>query len=210
MASTKYSDIIRIRGGKGAYNILEEKSEDWETFIPNQQFNDVLKTVINAVRGTNIDTHKSFWINGTYGTGKSHAASVISHLLGDPIESIRSWVDYEYKDAKFDFWRNGIYTIRQTKRLLPVRLNQLNNLTHVSDLAPLLQTKVVEALNDKDIEIEVDTDYDCLIAHIKNNEVIWNDLIHRNADLATTVSDRSMLIKKLQMKDGGTLKMCRD
>lgn len=210
MASTKYSDIIRIRGGKGAYNILEEKSEDWETFIPNQQFNDVLKTVINAVRGTNIDTHKSFWINGTYGTGKSHAASVISHLLGDPVENIRRWVDYEYKDAKFDFWRNGIYAIRQTKRLLPVRLNQLNNLTHVSELAPLLQTKVVEALNNENIELEIDTDYDCLIAHIQENEVIWNDRIQRNADLASTVSDRSMLIKKLQMKDAGTLKMCRE
>lgn len=209
MAATKYSDIIKIRAGKGAYNILEEKSEDWATFIPNQQFNDVLKTVINAVRGVNIDTHKSFWINGTYGTGKSHAASVISHLLGDPIESIKGWVDYEYKDGKFDFWRNGIYSIRKTKRLLPVRLNQLHNLTHVSELGPLLQTKVVEALNNEDIELEVDTDYDCLIAHITNNEVIWNDLINRNDDLASTVADRAMLIKKLAIKDAGTLRMCR-
>ena len=209
MVATKYSDIIKIRAGKGAYNILEEKSEDWATFIPNQQFNDVLKTVINAVKGVNIDTHKSFWINGTYGTGKSHAASVISHLLGDPIECIKDWVDYEYKDAKFDFWRNGIYSIRKTKRLLPIRLNQLHNLTHVSELGPLLQTKVVEALNNEDIELEVDTDYDCLIAHIKDNKVIWDDLINRNEDLASTVADRAMLIKKLAIKDAGTLKMCR-
>ncbi|WP_294597118.1 hypothetical protein [uncultured Rikenella sp.] len=210
MAATKYSDIIQIRPGKGAYDIEQEKERDWETFIPNQQFNDVFKTIINAVRGTNIDTHKSFWINGTYGTGKSHAASVISHLLGDPVESITDWVNYEYKEAKFDFWRNGIYNIRQTKRLLPIRLNSLCNLTHVSELAPLLQTRVVEALNNEDIELEVDTDYDCLITHIKENEIIWNDLIARNDELASTVSDRTMLIQKLAIKDSGTLKKCRE
>lgn len=210
MASAKYSDIVKIRAGKGAYNILEEKREDWETFIPNQQFNEVLKTVIDAVRGSNIDRHKSFWINGTYGTGKSHAASVISHLLGDPIDNIQDWIDYEYKDAKFDSWRSGIYSIRKTKRLLPIRLNQLNNLTHVSELGPLLQTKVVEALNNEHINLDVDTDYDCYIAHIKANEVIWDDLIKRNSDLASTVSDREMLINKLKMKDAGTLKMCRE
>ena len=99
--ATKYADIIKIRAGKPAYSIEEEKGDEWQSFIPNEQFNNVLKTVLRSVRGNDIDFHKSFWINGTYGTGKSHAVAVITHLLCDPVESIRRWVDYEYKDDKF-------------------------------------------------------------------------------------------------------------
>ena len=120
--ATKYDDIIKLRGGKAAYDIAEEKKGEWVSFIPNEQFNNVLRTVVKSVRGNDIDNHKSFWINGTYGTGKSHAVAVISHLLGDAVEDIRDWVDYEYKDAKFATLRQGIYSLRETKRLLTVNV----------------------------------------------------------------------------------------
>ena len=110
--ATKYDDIIKLRGGKAAYDIAEEKQGEWISFIPNEQFNSVLRTVIKSVRGNDIDNHKSFWINGTYGTGKSHAVAVISHLLGDDVEDIRNWVDYEYKESKFDSIRQAIYSRR--------------------------------------------------------------------------------------------------
>lgn len=99
--ATTYNDIIVKRSGRAAYSIEEEKGNQWESFIPNDQFNTVLRTVISSVRGNDIDKHKSFWIRGTYGTGKSHAVSVITHLLCDPVENIQKWIDYEYKDDKF-------------------------------------------------------------------------------------------------------------
>ena len=93
--ATTYNDIIRKRSGRAAYNIEEEKERQWESFIPNDQFNTVLRTVLRSVRGNDIDMHKSFWINGTYGTGKSHATAVITHLLCDPVADIKEWADYE-------------------------------------------------------------------------------------------------------------------
>ena len=36
---TKYSDAIRIRNSKSAYNIQDEESNEWKNFIPNEQFN---------------------------------------------------------------------------------------------------------------------------------------------------------------------------
>lgn len=120
--ATKYSDIIRLRSGKAAYSITDEKKGEWTSFIPNEQFNAVLRTVLKSVRGNSIDNHKSFWINGTYGTGKSHAVSVISHLLGDEVSDIKEWVDYEYGDEKFQSIRQAIYSLRQEKRLFTVKL----------------------------------------------------------------------------------------
>lgn len=45
-----YNDIIRKRSGKAAYSIEEEKGNQWASFIPNEQFNTVLKTVLRSVR----------------------------------------------------------------------------------------------------------------------------------------------------------------
>ncbi len=45
---TKYSDLIEIRESAIAFKIHPENG-DWRDFIPNGQFNDVLRKVTNAV-----------------------------------------------------------------------------------------------------------------------------------------------------------------
>lgn len=202
--ATTYNDIIVKRSGRAAYSIEEEKGNQWESFIPNDQFNTVLRTVISSVRGNDIDKHKSFWIRGTYGTGKSHAVAVITHLLCDPVEDIQKWVDYEYKDDKFKTIRDQIYSLRKQKRLLPVKIEGLRDMSHVADLPLVLQTAVVKALNENDIEMVVDTDYDELIEHVRANAVIWDDLISRFAELRSIAPSREALIKKLAGKDMAT------
>ena len=157
--ATTYNDIIRKRAGRAAYSLEEEKEGQWESFIPNEQFNQVLRTVLRSVRGNDIDAHKSFWINGTYGTGKSHAAAVITHLLSDEVDAIREWVNYEYCDDKFKPIRDAIFAVRQSKRLLPVKIEGLCEMTSAVDLPLVLQTAMVKALNEQDIEIIVDTEH---------------------------------------------------
>lgn len=202
--ATTYNDIIKKRSGRAAYSIEEEKGNQWESFIPNEQFNTVLRTVLGSVRGNDIDKHKSFWIRGTYGTGKSHAVAVIKHLLSDPVEDIRRWVDYEYGGEKFKTFREQIYSLRSQKRLLPVNIEGLCDMSHVADLPLVLQTAVVKALNENDIEIVVDTDYDEIIEHIRANAIIWDDLISRFAELRSVAPTRQLLIRKLAGKDMAT------
>ena len=87
--ATKYSDIIELSKTRTVYSIREESPADWKTFIANDQFNTVLDTAVKAVLNNDAEKHKSIWIAGTYGTGKSHAAAVIKHLLCDPIDDIK-------------------------------------------------------------------------------------------------------------------------
>lgn len=208
--ATTYNDIIKKRSGRAAYSIEEEKGKQWASFIPNEQFNTVLRTVLRSVRGNDIDFHKSFWIRGTYGTGKSHAVAVITHLLCDPVEEIKEWVDYEYKDEKFQTIRDQIYSLRKQKRLLPVKIEGLCDMSHVADLPLVLQTSVVKALNDNHLNIIVDTDYDELIKHIEANPVIWDDLISRFAALHSVVPTREKLIQKLAGKDMATYQKAKN
>lgn len=208
--ATTYNDIICKRAGRAAYSIEEEKEGQWTSFIPNEQFNMVMRTVLRSVRGNDIDAHKSFWINGTYGTGKSHAAAVITHLLSDPVDKIGEWVDYEYGAEKFRLIREQIYSLRRDKRLLPVKIEGLCDMAHATDLPLVLQTAVVKALNERDLEFAVDTDFDEIIAHIRCNEVIWDDLINRNAALKSVAATRSKLIQKLMAKDMGTYQKAKE
>lgn len=206
----KYDDIIKLRGGKAAYDIAEEKQGEWISFIPNEQFNSVLRTVIKSVRGNDIDNHKSFWINGTYGTGKSHAVAVISHLLGDDVEDIREWVDYEYKDDKFATIRQAIYSLRETKRLLKVNVYGLGAMTHPGDLALVLQKAVTETLRKHNIEIAVPTDYENYIEQIRQNPVIWKHLIDTHTALSSVVDDCEQLIEYLSKGDLGVFHRVSD
>ena len=208
MAST-YNDIIRKRAGRAAYSLEEEKERQWESFIPNEQFNSVLRTVLRSVRGNDIDAHKSFWIHGTYGTGKSHAAAVITHLLSDEVDAIREWVNYEYGDDKFKTIRDAIYAVRKEKRLLPVKIEGLREMTSAVDLPLVLQTAVVQALNEHDIELIVDTDFETLLENIDAAPIVWKDLIDTNSDLRSVAPDINLLKLKLRGKDMGVFQKAK-
>lgn len=207
--ATTYNDIIKKRSGRAAYSLEEEKGGQWTSFIPNEQFNAVLRTVLRSVRGNDIDAHKSIWIYGTYGSGKSHAAAVINHLLSDAIEDIARWVDYEYREDKFKTLREAIYAVRQQKRLLPVKLEGLKAMNSVGDLPLVLQTAVVQALNEHDIEIIVDTDYENLLDNIEEMPVLWDELIAGNSALRAEAPDRKLLRQKLMMKDMGVFQKAK-
>lgn len=89
----KYNDIVTLRSMRPAYNIKNEGPDDWKTFIANDQFNDLLRKTISAVRNNDADSHKAIWVAGTYGSGKSHAGAVLKHLLCDRLEDIIDYVN---------------------------------------------------------------------------------------------------------------------
>ena len=158
--------------------------------------------MLKSVRGNNIDYHKSFWINGTYGTGKSHAVAVLAHLLGDPVESIRKWVDYEYGDEKFDVLRQTIYKLREEKRLLTVKVYGLRAMTHPSDLALVLQKAVMATLSANGIDIHVPTDFENYVEQIRKNPQTWAQWITTYPALSAVASSPEQLISALTIKGG--------
>ena len=203
--ATKYSDAIRIRETKSAYNIQTEEKNEWENFIPNEQFNSILQHVINSVNNKVVDEHRSFWLEGTYGTGKSHAAAVIKHLLCDPVEDIREWLNQEYAAEKYAIIREAIFALREQIRLFPVTMYGHCSIAHKDDLSLQIQTHVRKALDAAGIHITVRTDFDNYIQNIEKNPGIWDTIISGDAELASYAPDRRKLIQELRSADSGVL-----
>ena len=206
----KYWDYIQIREGKPAYNIEMEEQGNWESFLPNQQFNEILLKAIGAVRNNDMDKHRSLWIEGTYGTGKSHAGAVLKHLLCDNVEEIRQWVDEEYRDPQYDILRKQIYSLRERKRLLPITLVGQCGISNKEDLALVLQTRIQKALSSNGIELDIHTDYDNFIQHIEHNASFWDLTIAADGELRSIAPDRKRLVKLLRDCDSATLRTAKD
>ena len=190
----KYSDIVTLRSMRPAYNIQDEGRDDWKTFIANDQFNEVLKSMIKAVRNNDADSHKSVWIAGTYGTGKSHAGAVLKHLFCDPLDDIKEYVEEEYKKEKYDKLRTALLNVRLQKRLFPVNLYGQQAISHEEDLSLQLQKAIKGALSDAGINMIVKTDFDTLVQHIDEQPAIWQSLIDNNIILSSVAPD----LKKLK------------
>jgi len=206
----KYSDAIRIRETKSAYNIQTEESGEWKNFIPNEQFNEILQKVIGSVSKKVVDEHRSFWMEGTYGTGKSHAAAVIKHLFCDPIEEIEDYISEEFKGDKCTLLKQSLYSLRKTTRLFPVTMYGHCSISHKDDLSLQIQTHVRKALNAADIDIIVRTDFDNYISNIEKNPSIWDNIIEKNAELASYAPDRNKLIKDLRAADSAVLTLMKN
>ena len=208
--ATKYSDIIALRGQKAAYNIQTEEDGAWKVFIANEQFNDILRRIINSVYNNDTNVHKSFWIEGTYGTGKSHAAAVIKHLLCDDVAQIADYVNEEYANPKFDALRQSLFDLRKQKRLFPVTMYGQNNIAHKDDLSLQMQREIKLALSKAGLDLDVKTDFDNYVSHIQNNRAMWELILQQNPKLSSFTPTVDKLLSNLVAQDSGTLGKVKD
>lgn len=207
--ATKYSDAIRLRGTRSAYNIQEEDANEWKNFIPNEQFNEILGKVIRSVNKKYVDDHRSFWLEGTYGTGKSHASAVIKHLLCDSDEDVQEYVEQEFAGDKYAILRNSLYDLRSNTRLFPVTMYGMSSIAHREDLSVQIQSHVSRALKAAKINLVVPTDFDNYISHIEANPQMWDLIISGNSELQSYAPDRKKLTQELRGADTTVLRLVK-
>ncbi len=89
-----YNEILGLHDSFSPFYVLgEEKRDNWNDFIPTNQFYDLLSEVLECVESQERQNRLSIWLHGTYGTGKSHATGVIKKLLFAPLSEIESYIE---------------------------------------------------------------------------------------------------------------------
>jgi len=113
----KHKDLIEVRRDyRPVFTLGQEESElNWRSFIPHTNFLEFLRKIIDIVDGR--DKRTALWLQGSYGVGKSHACSVVAHLLSDPVDEIK---DYIEKDIQNPQIAGLIKNLRERKRFIPV------------------------------------------------------------------------------------------
>ncbi len=193
----KYSDYIKLSNFYSVYDLQAESEGYWKSFVANSQFNDLLETAVESFRNENQNRHKSLWILGTYGTGKSHAASVIKHLFCDNYSDVSEFVDQSYKNDNAQLYSQVDDTI-QKRKFFPVVLKSVEGVKDITTFSLAIERAVKKALRKANISISTKSGFENYAEHIENNPNInWDTIISNSPHLKDYVNNKKALLKKL-------------
>lgn len=185
----QYSDIIGIESFfDSTFNMTEERENYWKQFITNEKFESNLIEIINAFTSLTSDQHKSIWVQGTYGTGKSHSTSVIKHLLSDDLDDIQ---DYVEKLANPQL-RAKLLTFRKKERVFPVVLKGTYSIVDTEELKYVIQRAVTSQLKEAGVSVTVKSDFDAVLEMLEDKrfESFWQSMLDDELNrYASTIKD---------------------
>ena len=198
MDANKYSDFIKMQDFLPVYDMAAETPNLWRTFIPTKQFCDLLNRSFTAITSTEISKRRSMWVRGTFGTGKSHASSVVRHLLCDPIEEIEDYLA-NLPDAEM---RAKITAIRKQKRYFPVVLKGVEGAYNIPRFSLSIQRETKKALAAAGYpNLVVNSDFEKAIEWVVGHPNRIPELLEKNDELASEVPNYDKLVAKLKSND---------
>lgn len=196
----QYSEIIGIEPFfDSTFNLTEERENYWKQFITNEKFELNLKEIVNAFISSTSDQHKSIWVQGTYGTGKSHSTSVIKHLLGDDLEKIK---DYVEKLANPQL-KAMLLNFRKKERVFPVVLKGTYSIVDTEELKYTIQRAVMQQLEEADISVMVKSDFQAVVEMLEDKkfESFWEIMLANELNrYAATIDELKELLESGNME----------
>lgn len=193
--ATKYSDYIKMQNFLPVYDMADEAPDMWRTFIPTKQFCDLLQRSITAITSNEISKRRSMWVRGTFGTGKSHASSVIRHLLCDPAKDVESYI----QNIPNEVIRAKLSAIRKQKRYFPVILKGVEGAYNIPRFSLSIQKQTKLALAESGHgDIVVRSDFDKALRWVKGHKARIPELLELSDELSSEVPTYEKLVAKLE------------
>ena len=196
--ATKYSDYIKMQDFLPVYDMQDERPEMWRTFIPTKQFCDLLSRSVTAITSSEIGKRRSMWVRGTFGTGKSHASSVIRHLLYDPLNEIEDYINNLPNEAL----RANLMAIRKQKTFFPVVLKGVESAYNIQRFSLSLQRETKDALaRAGHADIVVRSDFEKAKRWVESHRSRITELLEVSDELASLAPNADRIIAKLEAND---------
>lgn len=196
--AAKYSDYIKMQDFLPVYDMTDETPELWRTFIPTKQFCDLLSRSVTAITSSEISKRRSMWVRGTFGTGKSHASSVIRHLLCDPSLEVEDYI----QNLPNESLRANLSAIRKKKTYFPIVLKGVEGAYNIPRFSLSIQKQTKLALAAAGLqEIVVQSDFDKAIRWVEGHRARVPELLELSDELASETPTFEKLLAKLQAND---------
>lgn len=129
--------------------LIEENPELWKKFYPHDTFVKMLKDTISIL---SRKQKVSLWVEGAYGTGKSHAVLTMKKLLEVSEEETREYFDRFSNILSNDLF-NSLQQIKNSgKKLLTVHRYGSSNINGDADLCFLIQKSIAQSLKENGLK----------------------------------------------------------
>mgnify|MGYP002624189550 CR=1 FL=1 len=120
MPSVKYSNYLEINPAfESVVDIdADKRNRDlWREYIVGDDMDTLMEYLCESLGNEAPDLRRSFWIHGSYGTGKSYAAIFVKHMIEEKPEIID---DYLAKSGRLSRYRNRFAKCRKNGDYLVV------------------------------------------------------------------------------------------
>lgn len=190
-----YDQIVEINKDYSPYyDLLNEGKDTWKRFIVTPQFFPLLNKTLDCLEKENI----SLWLQGAYGTGKSHATGYLKHLLWLPWEEVKDDVAH-FDDVQV---KHRLSEFRAKKRVLPVVMYGADKITNQIDFGLQVEVGVRSSLKKLGVELTTRTDFETYADKIhKDRSNYWDTMIEEEPDLNELVKDKKQMVSKLRAFD---------
>ncbi|KAF5067511.1 hypothetical protein LNN31_10290 [Acetobacterium wieringae] len=129
--------------------IINDNPDIWRKFYPHETF---VKLVKDAVSAISRKQKVSIWVEGAYGTGKSHAVLTLKKLLEASEEDTREYFD-KYKDQLSNDLMNQFQQLKSSEqKILTVHRYGSSSIRSDGNLVSAIQDSIVRALKENNIE----------------------------------------------------------
>lgn len=131
-------------------DLIEQGKVSWKSFFPHETFIKLLETTYRVLSGA---ATRSIWVEGAYGTGKSHAALTIKSLIDATDEEVESYFK-EYKLSR-DLC-NKYISVKNTGKIITIHRIGSAGINTDFDLIFAVQQSIMAALKEYGIENQGD------------------------------------------------------
>lgn len=174
--------------------VLNSGAVDWKKFYPHETFIKLLKDVESVL---SRNQKLSIWVEGAYGTGKSHAALTLKKLLDAPLEETKEYFEkYELSTDLF----NKLSGAKNQGKILTVHRYGSASIYSDRDLIMAIQESVKQALINSGIENKGENSLkDGAVKWLSDeaNKNYFNVLIKRDHSALFEGEDVDTILKKL-------------
>ena len=149
-------------------HVIEQNPGLWKKFYPHESFIKLLSVTVDVLKKKK---NKSIWVEGAYGTGKSHAVLTLKKLIEASREDTIAYFD-KYPEV-FDEYltRNELLSSKADGKIIVCHRYSASSIYDDNDLVLAIQESIEEALQENGIENQASTSVrDSLIKFFENEE----------------------------------------
>ena len=117
----------------------------WHEYIVHEDMITAMDKICDSLKYEDPDKRRSFWIYGSYGTGKSYAGIVLKHLFEDNIENVRKFLSKQVLIP----YRERFLAFREKGDFLVIWKSQTTGIRNSTQLLMTMELAIRERLKEK-------------------------------------------------------------